>query len=192
VVKITEGLGASVEVHEEIFARMNNGELTYPEAKEQLIALWQETSNANKTYMSEMFQGWRLKADAQEIIDYLKGNYRLCLMSGAVDLYVQIVAEKLGVIDWFANTELAWDEEGNLVDFHYYRKQADKKLEQFETYVAENNLDRDRCAIVGDGDSDIALFRILYGIAVNKESHPELEKLARKTIQNLTQLREIF
>lgn len=114
-------------------------------------------------------------------------------MSGAVDLYVQVVAKKLGVTDWYANTELVWNDEGNLIDFNYYVDQAEKKLEQFNTYLAKNNLDKNRCAVVGDGDSDIALFRELsFSIAVNKEPHLELEKLASKTVKNLSQLKEIF
>ena len=114
-------------------------------------------------------------------------------MSGAVDLYVRVVAEKLGIVDWYANTELVWDIEGNLIDFHYFADQSQKKLEHLREYVTKYGLDINRCAVVGDGDSDIALFRELpYGIAVNKNPYPELEALATKTVSRLSQLKEIF
>lgn len=191
--KLTEGLGGSREVHQKIFDDMRSGLLTYPEAKAKLIALWQATGNANKEFMAKMFRSWRLKDDAEEVVNYLSQTYKLCLISGAVDLYVKIVAEKLEVADWFANTELIWDGDGNLVDFHYYQDQAQKKLEQFREFVKREGLNKDRCAVVGDGDSDLALFRELkYGIEVNEESHPELQKLAFKSVKNLTDLRDIL
>jgi HAD superfamily phosphoserine phosphatase-like hydrolase len=191
--KLTHGLGASADEHAQIFARMKANELTYPEAKGLLIKLWQDTGNANKEYMEEMFRSWDLKHDAVDTIDYLKGAYRVCLMSGAVDLYVAVVADRLGIEDWYANTELVWDDQGNLVDFHYHVDQAGRKLEHLREYVEKHGLDIKRCAVVGDGDSDIALFQELpYGIAVNSQPFPELEALAYKTISNLNELKEIF
>lgn len=191
--KITEGLGASPEKHAQIFADFKAGKLSYSEAKRQLISLWQSMGNANKPYMEKMFHSWRLKEDAQDTIDHLKKTYRICLMSGAVDLYVQIVAEKLGIRDWYANTKLVWDEDGNLIDFQYFPDQAQKKLEHLEEYITKYGLDKQKCAVIGDGDSDIALFRELpYGIAVNKESYPELEELAFRTVSDLSDLKNIF
>jgi HAD superfamily phosphoserine phosphatase-like hydrolase len=191
--KLTQGLGGSPEEHADIFDRFKKGKLTYPEAKRQLILLWQDTGNANKTFMTQMFLSWSLKHDAEETITYLKQNYRVCLMSGAVDLYVKIVAEKIGITDWYANTELIWNEENNLVDFNYHADQAQKKLEHFKDYISKNNIKRGECAIVGDGDSDLALFKELkYGIAVNKDPYPELESLAFKSVKNLIELKKIF
>lgn len=191
--KLTDGLGASSKTHKQIFAKFKSGKLSYSKAKHKLILLWQNTKNANKPYMKKMFHSWRLKEDAHEIINYLKRSYRICLISGAVDLYIRVVAEKLGVVDWYANTELVWDESGNLVDFHYFTNQSQKKIKHLNKYVAKYDLDINRCAVVGDGDSDIALFKKLpYGIAVNKNSYPELEILATKTVSRLSQLKDFF
>ncbi len=191
--KLTDGLGASSETHAQIFAKFKNGELKYPEAKQKLISLWQETGNANKGYMEDMFRSWNLKGDAVETMEYLKASYRICLMSGAVDLYVKVVAEKLGIDHWYANTELVWDEVGNLIDFHYFADQSEKKLEHFYEYIAKFGLLTCQCAVVGDGDSDIALFRELpFGVAVNKQPNSELEALATRTISDLSELQGIF
>jgi len=191
--KLTDGLGTSAETHAQILAEFKSGKLSYTKAKRKLILLWQSTGNANKPYMEEMFRSWRLKENAHETINYLKRSYRVCLISGAVDLYVKVVAEKLGIVDWYANTELIWDENENLIDFHYFADQAQKKLEHLNEYIAKHGLDKRKCAVIGDGDSDIVLFRELsYGIAVNKNPYPELETLAAKTVSKLNQLKEIF
>lgn len=191
--KITKSLGASVERHTTIFDKFKKGLIEYPEAKARLIGLWQATGNAKKSFMKKEYRSWTLKEDAKETVNYLQRAYRVCLISGAMDLYVQIVAEKLGVVDWYANTELIWDKKGNLIDFNYYPDQAQKKLEQLQDYVAKNELDLNRCAVVGNGDSDVVLFRELkYGIEVNEIPCPALKGLAYKTITNLRELKEIF
>lgn len=191
--KITESLGASPDEHALLFDQFKKGLISYPKAKAKLVKLWQATGNANKQFMEKTYRSWSLKKDANEIVDYLKQTYQLCLISGAIDLYVQIVAEKLGVPDWFANTELIWDEQGNLTDFNYYPDQAQKKLEQFRQFISQKGLNEKRCAIVGDGDSDIVLFRELkYGVEVNEAPHRELKGLAYKTVKTLSELKNIF
>jgi HAD superfamily phosphoserine phosphatase-like hydrolase len=191
--KITQGLGAPPTTHADIFAQFKQGKLSYPQAKEKLIRLWQNTGNANRDFMEKMFRSWDLKKDAPEIVDYLKRAYRLCLISGAVDLYVQIVAEKLGVADWYANTELIWNKKGELIDFNYDADQAGKKLRQFQEFSKHYGIPKEKCAVVGDGDTDIILFRELpCGIAVNKNPCPELEALAHQTVKELSELKQIF
>jgi phosphoserine phosphatase len=95
---ITSGLGADALEHKRIFEEMKSGILTYSQAKSLLIALWQETGNANKDFMESMFNSWSVKDDAADVINYLASKYHICLMSGAVDLYVQTIARRLGVV----------------------------------------------------------------------------------------------
>jgi HAD superfamily phosphoserine phosphatase-like hydrolase len=191
--KITESLGASKELHASLFEDFRRGFISYVEAKAKLVKLWQETGKANRDFMEREYRSWTLKSDAKEIVDYLKGKYQICLISGAIDLYVQIVAGKLGVTDWYANTELIWNDKGNLIDFNYYPDQAQKKLEQLKEYVAKNGLDIKMCAVVGNGDSDVVLFKQLkYGIEVNLVPSPALEKLIHKRVKKLTELKSIF
>jgi HAD superfamily phosphoserine phosphatase-like hydrolase len=191
--KLTNGLGASSNRHAVIFEKFTKGELSYRDAKERLIKLWQSTGKANKEYMKGMFHSWKLRKGARKIVDYLRNKYRLCLISGAVDLYVQIVSEKLEITDWYANTELVWDKQDKLVDFHYFEDQAQKKLEQFKEYIKLNKIDRDRCAVVGNGDSDLALFKHLkYGIEVNSTPSLVLQGLSFKTVDKLEKLKDIF
>lgn len=174
---VTSGLGADPLEHKRIFDDMRAGRLDYPKAKSLLIALWQETGNSNKSFMTQMFNSWEVKHDAANVISYLMNKYHVCLMSGAVDLYVQSIAQRLGVKDWYANTRLIWDENDNLVDFDYNVNQAKKKAEQFLGFCILNNYSPEDCIAVGDGDSDIELFKQIKGIAVNKEPYPELEAL---------------
>ena len=192
--KLTEGLGASVQKHMEIFEKYLNREISYKDAKGDLIRLWQTTGNANKDYMSEMFSSWKLKDDAHEIISYLCNHYKIVLISGSIDLYVKSVANKLGIEDWYANTKTDWDKNSELIDFHCFRNQALKKLTQFRQFKKKYSLKYKECAAVGDGDTDLLLLqRVKTSILVKKEkTHPELEPYAFKKIDRLKELKKIF
>ena len=147
---LTEGLGASSEEHRRIFQALGKGELSLEVAQQELLTLWQQTGNANKPFIRSLFETQVLHLESQEIIDYIKGRgYLVCLISGSADLYTEVMAERLGVDFHFSNTELVWDEQGNLVDFHYDPKQAEKKLEQLQAFLEEQGVSSDRCVVVG-------------------------------------------
>jgi phosphoserine phosphatase len=143
--------------------------------------------------MERIFRSWKLKDDAVQMVEYLKQKYNLCLMSGSIDLYVQVVAETLEIPDWYANTELIFNDNGDLVDFHYFRDQAVKKIEHLNEYLSKTNASKEDCVIIGNGDSDIALFKELpYGIAVDTDLHEEVRGLAYKVISNLDEVVSIL
>lgn len=187
--KLTESLGADSLIHREIFSNFKLGKLSYGDAKTQLITLWQNTGNANKDFLSQQFSSWPLKKDAREVIEFLKNKFQIVLISGSIDLYVETVANKLNIATWYANTKIIWDGKGNLIDFEYEPNQAQKKLDQLKEYLKKNDFKKENCFVVGDGDSDLALFKELpHGIAVNKEPYPELEKLAWRKVSTLTEI----
>jgi HAD superfamily phosphoserine phosphatase-like hydrolase len=189
---ITLGLGADPEKHKQIFDSMVAGELSYPEAKRQLLSMWTETGNANQRSMKQMFESWDFREDALEIIQYLKTKYHICLISGAVNLYIETIANKLEIKDWYANTSLLWDKDSILVDMDYHIDQAKKKLEQFNVFISQYGLNKNECIAVGDSGNDVLLFQEIKGIAINKDPHPELEALAYKRIKNLSELKDLL
>ncbi len=125
--KITEGLGANRSKHELIFNDLTSGKLQLQQAIDLLTNVWRSTGNANYEYMQKMFESWSLRIDAVSTITELQKRYKICLISGAADLYIESVAGKLGVDEYYANTELKWDSEKNLESFVYYPQQALKK-----------------------------------------------------------------
>ena len=192
--KLTEELGASVAKHTEIFDRYLKDEIPYKKAKWDLVRLWQNSGNANKEYMIQMFNSWKLKDDVHEVISYLQSHYKIILISGSLDLYVKTVADKFGVDTWYANSNIDWDKNGNLTNFHYFRNQALKKLVQFRHFKKKHNMKNKDIAVVGDGDTDLLLFKkIKMSILVKKEKpHPELKPYTYKNIEKLSELKKIF
>lgn len=191
--KMTESMGAEVNILLQLYNDMKKGLLSYPDAKVKLIKLWRSTGNANKLFLSTVFESWELKKDAHDLVTYLKSKFQIILISGSVDLYVEEVANKLKVDKWFANTTLIWDKNYEISDFDYEVDQAQKKLTQLNQFLTETGHKKEECLIIGDGDSDLVLFQELpYGIAVNKDPYPELEKLAWERVSNLSEIKQLI
>lgn len=185
--KVTGLLGASVAAHEDIFSRFSRHELPYDDAKAQLIRLWQDTGKANKPHWEKMFADWPLKHDAGTLVDYThQQGYKTALITGSLDLFAEAVARKLGIAHWYANTELVWSEAGELIDFHYVRDQAGQKLLHLKDFTDSVGIAVQDCAVIGDGDNDIELFRATgHGIAVSS-SNAQLLGLAWHSADTLT------
>ncbi|MFO0703945.1 MAG: HAD-IB family phosphatase [Patescibacteria group bacterium] len=190
--KLTDSLGGSRSYFSQIFAQFRNGEIDYQTCKEKLIDIWLKTGKANKQEFEKIFRSMDLRNGAVEVINYLKIKYKICLITGSMDFFVKFLADKLGVRDFFANTSLYWDELGNLEDLDYYPRQAEKKLEQFNHFIKENNLAKENCVAVGDSENDILLFQEIGRGIVIGSSCPELERFSSAKIGDIGELRNIL
>src|SRR5688500_381065 len=115
---LTRDMGASVDRHLEIFHDYREGRISYEESKIQLIGLWRATGHANRDAMRAIFTSWPLDPAARPLIAQLRATgYHPLIITGAVDLYAQVVSERLDVPDWRANTPLIFDGAGGLVTY---------------------------------------------------------------------------
>jgi phosphoserine phosphatase len=191
---LTRDLGASVDEHLRIYADLKQGKIDYTESKRQLIDLWRATGNANKPFFQKLFENWPLDPFAKQIVQQAQTKHKVCLITGSMNLYAQIVANKLGVKDWYANTTLHWDENDELDDMDYELKQAEKKLEQFQQFCQAQNIQPEECIVVGDGENDIELFKLSgKGVLITTpETGGEHKKQAWKIANNLGELKQIL
>jgi HAD superfamily phosphoserine phosphatase-like hydrolase len=191
--KITESLGADAQHHARIYDRLRNGECDLHTAEEELLSLWRATGNATLSFMTTMFRSWHTRDGAKEIVDYLQSKYAVCLISGAVDLHVQVVAEELGVSAWYATTSLMWDTSGNLIGMEYHMDQPAQKWEHFVEYAQKHNLHARNCVAIGDGASDAILFERLGGyIVVHSSKEYEFEGILLGRVAHLSEIRSLL
>ena len=190
---LTVGLGADYSKQLEILENYKNKRVDFQAAIGQMIDLWKSTGNANKGFMEEMFRSWPLENGAMEAVDYIKSkSYRICLMSGAVDTFVKIVAEKLKIKYWYANSKFTFDKNGELNGFEYHPNQSREKLVHLEDFLIKNKIKRENIVAVGDGQSDVELFKKVRGISCSKIPYPELDSIALAHIENLGELKKIL
>ena len=187
----TRDIGGSVAMHLAIYEDHVNGKIGLDESKQKLLKMWKETGKAKKDHIEQIYNTWPIKPGAYTLVNWLKKKgYLVCLITGSVGLYAKHVADKLGVNNYYSNAELYFDEEGNLIDFHYTADQADVKLKQFKEFCELNNLKEKECVPVGDSNNDIELFRHTEnGILVDGiDVADELRQAAWKIISSLEEV----
>ena len=151
-------LGASPVRHTEIYEDFKAGRISYVVAKQHLIALWRSVSSLDKTTIQAVFNQIKLRDGALEAVAYLKSKYRICIISGAVDVFVAGIAKRLGVEDNFAATQLIFDSNNELIDFDYKVSRDEEKVSFLDTFCSKYSLSPKDCAAIGDGESDMPLF----------------------------------
>ncbi|OGY61125.1 MAG: hypothetical protein A3I33_01415 [Candidatus Colwellbacteria bacterium RIFCSPLOWO2_02_FULL_45_11] len=192
--RITEGLGVSLKKHRDLYHELTDGSLSQEEADKALFDLWVSGGKATKENFLSIFREMPLRSGAKDTVSYLVNKgYKLCIITGAVNLYARYSADTLGIERWFANAEVAFDNNA-LTHFKSDMRQDEKKLEQFKQYLEEENLEAKDCVPVGDSWNDHKIFEATgNGIAIKSGyEDPELEKIAWKVINELPELKDIL
>ena len=92
---LTEGLSCSSKKHIDIFNRATRGEISFTEGERMLARMYKESGNATQEFIRNLFSESEPRPEATEVISYLKKkNYKVYLISGAIDIYVEEVAKK--------------------------------------------------------------------------------------------------
>jgi len=118
-------------------------------------------------------------------------GHRLCIVSSSIDMFIEMVADRLQLKYWFANSKFVFDKDGYWIDFEYDKDEAGLKLKQVEQFLAEHQIGKDECLILGDGPTEIELFKKYPGIAIDSEND-ELKRLSWQEIKYLPSLLQIL
>ncbi len=192
---LVEYLGGSAEEERQNYLDFKSGRLSAEETDKNLLKLWHSGNRGNKSQFKQAFETIPLRPDAQDLIEYLKSKQiKVCLITGAMDLFAETMARRLGVEYFYANAILHWNENDEIVKFDYTPAQGLKKLEQFQDFCRRYNLKLEECAAVGDSDNDYELFKATgHGIAVRTEYEDKiLEQLAWHVVDHLVEIKQII
>jgi len=190
---LTAGLGVPDDKVVEIYEKTENGAMSISDGVKRVVELFRATGRANKEYIYNLLSNIDLKPDAIEISRYLKEKgYFIFLLSGAIDVRVRTVAEKVGADGFHTHATLIFNEAGALADIYYDGRQRSMKERVLRGLSAEYQIPLNEIIFVGDNDNDAAAFRITgHGIAV-QPYHEILEKVAWKTVKSLSEIKDIL
>jgi len=190
---LTEGLNCSTQKHIDIFYHAKGKEISFLEGERMLTKMYQESDNATKEFIRELFSKIKPKPEVQKIISYLKGKgYKIYLISGAIDMYVEEIANKLKADGFYANSSLTFDKKGVLNKIHYRDNQGEIKVDQLRDLIKKLKIEINEVVFIGDSENDIEIFQETgHGIAVNS-SNEKLKNLAWKNILSLNQIKSIL
>ncbi|PIR98020.1 MAG: hypothetical protein COT89_02085, partial [Candidatus Colwellbacteria bacterium CG10_big_fil_rev_8_21_14_0_10_42_22] len=193
--ELTERLGGSVERHMQLFEELVEGKISREEVCEGLIEVWNSTGRAVKQKFGRIFDSIPLRNDAKEVVNYLGlKRYKLCIITGSLDIFADLIANKVGIKQWYSNGKTEWNADGSIKKFEFDPDQAELKAQQLKDFLKNNNLQAKECVMVGDSWNDIELFKLTgNGIAIKSEHFDEeLRSAAWKTIKELSELKEIL
>ena len=190
---LTKGLGCSLQKHIDIFNRARKGEISFIEGERMLTRMYQESGNATRKFIRNLFSEIKPKPEVGKIISYLKKkNYKIYLISGAIDIYVEEIAKKLEVDGFYANSSLGFTENGFLEKIYYRDNQGEVKVEQLNKLIRKLGISMNDVVFVGDSDNDVEVFKKTgHGVAVEPSSQ-KLKSVAWKAIDSLEQIKEIL
>lgn len=196
--ELTKSLGGDPDKHIELYNEVSAGRMLLDKAKQQLLSAWKSKGSVTKEKMREIFSLTLLREGAKETMQYLQSKgYAMALISGSPDIYAEVIAERLGIAEYFANN-FKYNDEGDLIDFEYDVQQDEKKLRQLKEYLKKNSFSSNECAIVGDGWNDNLMFAYTgNGIALKSPADSyywdsRLEAIAWRVIERLLELKGIL
>jgi HAD superfamily phosphoserine phosphatase-like hydrolase len=190
---LAESLGCSPGLIQDLSLRVQKGELSLDRAELQVRTLFLDTGKATRPFIEHVFEQIPLRPEVLPLISYLNiHNYPIYLISGAIDLFVQKIAEKLAVDGFYANTSFEFDQDGVLRKIDYHPEQGKMKVEQLTKLISEFGIRMDQVAYIGDSDNDIEAFQSTgHGIAVHCTSD-QLLKVAWRVVDSLAKIQTIL
>jgi HAD superfamily phosphoserine phosphatase-like hydrolase len=191
---LIEGVNADQKAHMEKFRKFMDGLVGYDDVRSQIMSNLTKRVRGNITrgMILDICKNVPIKPEMFSILPtLLEFGYQMCLISAGIDLFVQNIAERLGVEYWYANSRLQFDEQDNFIDFHFVSEMDDLKVQQLKVYLLENNLKPADCIAIGDGKTDKGLFEKVRGIALNSQDD-SLNTIAWKKVSQLSELVELL
>jgi phosphoserine phosphatase len=192
--QFTELIGADKKAHTKIFEDYKSGELEYIEAKEKLIKLWETTGRTHKDDILEAFKKVRFREGVVDAVKYLSQKYTLCIISGAIDTFVEVASKQLEIEHHYAATKFKYDKSGYLVDFEYKLSRGEEKLEYLKIFCNKTGIKPNVCAAIGDGDSDVPIFGAvgLPILFIAEETSEELRKEFPLHLKNWNEIQKVL
>ena len=190
---LAEGMGCSPQAAFNIFNQARREEISFVEAERILTKLYQDSGNANKYFIKNLFDNIVVKDEAKDLISYLKEKgFKIYLISGAIDIYVESVAKKLNVDGFYANSSLEFDNQEIVQKINYRNNQGEVKVEQLQDLIRKLGIDINQVVFVGDSENDIEIFKATkHGVAVHS-SNEKLKEISWKVVDSLRQVKTIL
>ncbi len=193
--ELTRTLGLPQDMIADVYCKTENGTMTFAKGLEIVKDIYLASENTNRSYIANLFDNMPLRIDARQLIDHLRARgYLIYLVSGAIDMYVESIANQLKPDGYMALWSFGFDKQGALCDIGYKGTVNQKIMKA--NYVNElskiHGVPVKQIAFAGDSENDLEAFRLTgRGIAVEPYSEA-LRPVAWKTVKSLAEVCEIL
>jgi HAD superfamily phosphoserine phosphatase-like hydrolase len=189
--KLHTALGISEDDDRRMFKEYKDGSISYSEWNNKVLQYYLKHKDATRAGVTSILSNYTYREGTKEIINYLKNKgYEIVLISGSIDILVNIISKDLGIKWAKAANTFMFDEEDRLVSIHDNGDDVDAKVRHLESFCEMLNIKISECAAIGDGPNDLKLFKETgHGITF---TGTRVEKEAWKIIDSFDDLKRIF
>jgi phosphoserine phosphatase len=189
---LADGLGCDVSKVVSIYRAVVKEELPISEGERAVTEIFRNSGKANKRFINRVFEKTELKKDAQELLPYLKEEgWKIYLVSGAIDMFVKIIASRIGADGLYFNSSLKFGLMGGLKTIRYGGNEGLAKARQIKELAKKYSMDVKEIFFVGDSENDYHAFvETGRGIAV-KPFAEKLGTVAWKQIDSLLEIKDL-
>lgn len=162
----------------------NNGIIDYPTFVYLDVKLWLDKKPDLKIYdLIEIYKKMPLMKNAKETVDELKKmGIKVAILTGGLDILAKIVCEKVGIDEYYANGLKTYDD-GRLTGEGIIRINPYHKDDILKKIMDERNLKKNEVAVVGDGEVDIPMFKLVETSIAFDPITEEVERNAKYVIK---------
>ncbi|MCU0653566.1 MAG: HAD-IB family phosphatase [Candidatus Pacebacteria bacterium] len=193
--ELTRGLALPADEISEIYYRTEDGSMSFAEGEKRLKDIFLTCENANREYITGLFEKMPLRKDAPGLINYLKSNdYLVYLVSGTIDMYVEMIAKQLNPDGFMSCWSFDFDKQNALSDIGYLGgvNQKHMKANYLRGLSKDHGIPVNEIFYAGDSSNDLEAFKMTgKGIAVEPFSEV-LRPAAWRTVEDLDKIREIL
>jgi phosphoserine phosphatase len=184
-------LGITPEEDAELFDKYVKGNLSYAEWNRELVRLYKSKTPVSKEEILSFTDSIELRPDAVSTVQALREKgYRVVILSGSVDLIVQVIARKVTADDWRSASKFVFDENNLLENVTDMGDEAPAKKLLADEYVAANGYVLADTYAVEDGGNGVELFKYAKGILLG--DNEKLKPLAWKQVQSLSEIPDLL
>lgn len=169
----------------------DGGIISYEDGQKIIENIYKSRGKASYSNVLRALSKFTYKEGASEIVNYLKGEgYKLALISGSIDMVVDVVAKELGINLFEANNIFIFNEKDYFDRMVVLGDEKLAKQRHLEGFCRKLGIKLTDCACIGDGDNDIEIFKkTKHGITFRDS---KIKHLAWKTIEKLDDLKNIL
>lgn len=141
------------------------GLLSYDQLRALMLGRWRESPWATRSALHCFFREIPLKEEAAWLVQQIQSRGILvALISSSIDMYVQAIAERLGLTAYFANVGLTFDTAGTLCDLTFEsRDLAHLKYRQLIEFCEGFGIALANVLTVGNDINDQTIFTATGG-----------------------------
>lgn len=184
-------MGISYEEDHQMYEAYLKNEFNYVTWTAKICERYKQSNKANKKDITEILSNYKYADGAVEAVKYVQQKgYKTALISGSMDLLVNMVAKDLSIDFAEACNTLVFDEDKQLADIIPCVSDTSAKVEYLQSICDRLGITLSQCVCVGDGANDIALFRATgHGITF---ADSNIKDEAWKVISDLGHLKTVL